>query len=492
MSGVLEITTKVGCKVNCKFCPQALLINRYYKEMDKQEKYMSFETFKTCLDKVPKDVKIDFAGMCEPWLNPECSKMLLYAVEQGYKVGIFTTLVGMQEKDLDIIEKLDINQLVIHIPDTSNNTNIVIDENYKTLLKRAVELKGVINKSFSCHGAVHQDIESVVDRSWIISSELIDRAGHIEDENVKHQNKLGKIICGLNGKKLNNNILLPDGSVLLCCMDYGMDHVLGNLLHNSYEELFNGEEALRIIKGMENEQIPLLCRKCSNAIESDELEEAFIESKKNNQELWDSNSWLQTQLKNEQFVNQELNEAKEFYINQVENYKKEITNNEAVVKELQEAKKFFIDQVENYKKEMTNKEKVIDQLSEAKSFYINQIENYKNELSSYEKVISELNEAKQYFIQQLENYRVDLQNKENVIKEINEAKEYHISQVESHKNEINKKEELLSHLEEENNAYKIKNEEQEDTIKNLEAKANFLSKELQKEIKKPWYKKIFK
>lgn len=30
MNGTLEITTKIGCKVNCKFCPQNLLIKNYF------------------------------------------------------------------------------------------------------------------------------------------------------------------------------------------------------------------------------------------------------------------------------------------------------------------------------------------------------------------------------------------------------------------------------------------------------------------------------
>ncbi len=38
--------------------------------------------FQKCLDKMPADVKIIFVGMCDPWLNLECTKMVKYALGQ--------------------------------------------------------------------------------------------------------------------------------------------------------------------------------------------------------------------------------------------------------------------------------------------------------------------------------------------------------------------------------------------------------------------------
>ena len=37
--------------------------------------------------------------------------------------------------------------------------------------------------------------------------------------------------------RMNHNVLLPNGDVVLCCMDFGMQHVLGNLKRQSYEEI---------------------------------------------------------------------------------------------------------------------------------------------------------------------------------------------------------------------------------------------------------------
>ena len=86
---------------------------------------------------------------------------------------------------------------------------------------------------------------------------------------MRRQNRmrrLHRISCSLCGDELNHNNLLPDGTVLLCDFDYGMQHVLGNLLEQTYEEILSGRELERIRKGMEGDsQQDILCRKCSCA-----------------------------------------------------------------------------------------------------------------------------------------------------------------------------------------------------------------------------------
>ena len=86
--------------------------------------------------------------------------------------------------------------------------------------------------------------------------------------NELYKVRKGKISCSLCGQALNHNILLPDGRVLLCCMDYGMKHVLGNLTEQSYAEIMNGKEIDKIKAAINgDESIDILCRRCSSATE---------------------------------------------------------------------------------------------------------------------------------------------------------------------------------------------------------------------------------
>ena len=87
MSGRLEITTHIGCPVDCLDCPQAVLQSKYHGTST-----LSLENFKKVLDKVPAGTRIDFSGMCEPFANRDCADMILYAYEKGFPLALYTTL----------------------------------------------------------------------------------------------------------------------------------------------------------------------------------------------------------------------------------------------------------------------------------------------------------------------------------------------------------------------------------------------------------------
>ena len=59
----------------CTFCPQDNLRTQYGTDA----KYMSLATFQQALNNIAPDTRIDFSGMAEPWVNPECTDMLAYA-----------------------------------------------------------------------------------------------------------------------------------------------------------------------------------------------------------------------------------------------------------------------------------------------------------------------------------------------------------------------------------------------------------------------------
>ena len=120
-----------------------------------------------------------------------------------------------------------------------------------------------------CHAQAEPDpkVEEAFRGKVDIVWDLMDRAGNLKGDGLitKKQEK-GRLSCSDCGEALNKNILLPDGTVLLCCMDFGMKHVLGNLLTQSYEEICNGKEMTMIREGLNgNEQIDILCRRCTHA-----------------------------------------------------------------------------------------------------------------------------------------------------------------------------------------------------------------------------------
>ena len=267
--GRLEITTRMGCKINCVYCPQKLLTGRYYANGLAKNTELSLENFQKCVDKVPRGTRIDFSGMAEPWLNDQCTDMVCYAANKGLPIAIYTTLVGMTESDFCRIRDLKFEEFVLHIPDDKSNAHIDINQEYIELLHAVIEYKRDNGTSlvtgFSCHAGIHPAIRSAIPPNSKLITELIDRAGNVEGDCATSKKNEGKILCVNCGGNINNNVLLPDGTVVLCCMDYGMKHVLGNLLEQDYDAILHSNEAEMIRFGLGGGDCDILCRNCTNA-----------------------------------------------------------------------------------------------------------------------------------------------------------------------------------------------------------------------------------
>ena len=269
----MEITTVIGCRVQCTFCPQTLLMNKYEEKANinkitwGEPVIMGFDTFRTCIDKLPKDTEIDFSGFAEPWLDPECTKMILYAYEKGHRISVFTTLVGMKKEDVIQIKHVNFEKFVLHLPDKESYAKIAVNQQYIQVLKYLLS-SGINNITCMCMGTIHPDIQKVIEISFPPDL-MISRAGNC-DSGVKSSKKSGPLLCGAANKNginiLDKNVLLPNGDVCLCCMDYGMEQVLGNLLSSDYASLFKGEIFQELLKKMNSESSEILCRNCNVAI----------------------------------------------------------------------------------------------------------------------------------------------------------------------------------------------------------------------------------
>ena len=242
----MEITTKIGCSNNCKYCCQDKLLNVY-----EGKTMLSFEDFVKCIDKIPEKVIISFSGFVEPFLNPECSKMIVYAFLKGHKIKLFTSLMGMSMQDLMLIKKIPFKNLTIHIPENHNLTNIKVTEEYKKKLKLIEEFNNVD----------YVVLDGDVSKELNLDSINVRKVKSITRGESPEKNK-GKLFCS---NELKHNVLLPNGDVVLCCMDYGLQHKLGNLLKDNYEDLFLGEEMIKVTGGLLNEDSEILCRYCVSA-----------------------------------------------------------------------------------------------------------------------------------------------------------------------------------------------------------------------------------
>lgn len=196
------------------------------------------------------------------------------ALNSQRKVDLYTTLVGIDSYQLEELLELPFSFVTLHVADKYGYAKIKTNENYYAMIRRAINKKKEDGTPFVniCNFQAEPDeiINKICEGKYNVIYELHDRAGNLSDDKLISASKLrkGKISCSLCGQALNHNILLPDGRVLLCCMDYGMQHVLGNLKEQSYEDIMNGEE-MKLIKRVINgeESVDVLCGYCSSATE---------------------------------------------------------------------------------------------------------------------------------------------------------------------------------------------------------------------------------
>lgn len=272
---MIEITTRIGCKVNCYYCPQSVLLNSYFKNDKNRKMEMDINDFKTCLDKLPINCDIIFCGMSEPLLNSQCIKMMQMACATGRRVELFTTLVGAKMEDIDKIISMPLNLVTLHVADKFGHAQIPVSQEYYEMVEKMISAKRkdgtpLVNNC-SAQEEADEQIKKICEGRCEIVTVLHDRAGNLESKGIDimtQKGLQGKISCSFCSSKMNRNILLPDGTVLLCCMDYGMKHSLGNLLEDTYDEIMNSQEMQKVKHGINGDMsLDILCRNCSQAHE---------------------------------------------------------------------------------------------------------------------------------------------------------------------------------------------------------------------------------
>lgn len=238
---ILEFTTVFGCSVDCYYCPQDAFKLGY-----KGKSRLSIEDFNAVLHNLPKDVAVQFAGFSEPYLNSDCTNMIKSATFQGFDVQLYSTLVGMQEEDVKTLSELSLSYFCLHLPDNKGNTKISITQKYKDVLSLALQKLRIDEVSIMNDNFIKWDNE---------------RAGLVR--NAPKRNLKGFFNCGL--LESPQFVMLPNCDVVLCCMDFGIKHILGNLLKQTFDEIVAAPEYTKIRANRYKLSGDTICRKCSVA-----------------------------------------------------------------------------------------------------------------------------------------------------------------------------------------------------------------------------------
>ena len=241
----MEITTSVSCPNRCTFCPQELLDERYLGHS-----MMTLETIQKCFETIPEWVPVDFTGFSEPSINPEIHQIVSWLGTRGNPIKYYTTLLGIRDSIIDSIYACKA-YVKIHVPDTVG---------FKFDPERWMKLHEVWRSrkypaDYMTMGPIHPMVAAYIESLGmkVLAPTMNSRGGN----NWVVPRLDGPITC--SRRRWNDNVLMPNGDVYLCCMDYGLTCKLGNLLTDPYKKiLYEGD------KYRDNHNLPedAICRKC--------------------------------------------------------------------------------------------------------------------------------------------------------------------------------------------------------------------------------------
>lgn len=274
MTKKFEITTQIGCALMCTFCPQDKLRRAYTSPIRK----LSIDTFRTALAKIPKDFQIVFAGFTEPWSHDDCNTFVREAFEDGRQVSIYTTLYNMDMvKTQELIALIRkhyhlLDQFWIHMPDSHGNMlGWKQTPQYQKILDLMCSSIAKINlMCLDAHGQHHQSLSTQKPVSfWYLHT----RADNVDASRIQQQGwhkppRYEFVVECTRDKNFQSNVMLPNGDLALCCMDYGLKHVIGNIVDQTYEEIM-ADHTLSRLKDLNNQfgfSTETLCKSCNDAL----------------------------------------------------------------------------------------------------------------------------------------------------------------------------------------------------------------------------------
>ena len=272
----LEITDI--CNLNCSFCVGT----------KRAKGFLSPEQFSVLAGKIrPHTEYLYLHLMGEPLLHPQLDEILDYAHQLGFKVMITTngTLLSKREELLCSSPAVHRVSISVHSFESNQEENGLEDylEPCFSFAKRAADVgKRCVFRLWNLDGATTKGenqqndailclLEKAFPKPWKDGRQGITLAPNIYLE-WGERFEWPDLTAAEDGSEgfcygLRDQIGVHwDGTVVPCCLDHNGDIPLGNLYHQTLEEILNSPRALNIYNGFsQRKAVEELCRKCGYA-----------------------------------------------------------------------------------------------------------------------------------------------------------------------------------------------------------------------------------
>ena len=265
----LELTATWACGRMCTYCPQTLFMSstKILKTNIKENndffpKYLSIELIQKILKNIPLNTVIHWTGFVEPLDTKDFDKISKLFYEQNYKQIISTTLVGKSESKEFFKNNLEsFSSISLHLPDNEGLMKGKFDCSYEAYLDELVnKLIKIFEKKGHCEVTCfligddwHTSVKAPIQKlSKGLGNEVLQKAKFLntrlgainpddfgKNKTKTHKKNSGNVVYGCTYKRMNHGVLLPNGSVSICCNDYGLKTILGNLQFDHLNSIYN-------------------------------------------------------------------------------------------------------------------------------------------------------------------------------------------------------------------------------------------------------------
>lgn len=260
----IEITN--SCNLKCPFCPSATLSNR---------QFMNIEQFQQVIDNIKDYTKIVYLHILgEPLLHPLFKDFLRICKEANLEVRLTTNGSYLLSEAANIVEP--ISKINISLQSLINYSK----DRQQAFLEELTEFIHLIKQRL-VDKSLAIDFRLWNDKNDVTTLKLNEMLRNYLSENIMNLDLAGLRISEADefiwpdlsmpinqstsiclGGKTQMGILV-DGTVVLCCLDYLGESNLGNIFHQSMEEILDSSKYQKIMEGFMAKQCYLpICKRC--------------------------------------------------------------------------------------------------------------------------------------------------------------------------------------------------------------------------------------
>jgi sulfatase maturation enzyme AslB (radical SAM superfamily) len=261
------------CNLRCTFCFVTDGMNR-------EEGFMDFELFKKVIDDCPNLEHLCMHNWGEPLLHKEIFKMFDYAHKAGIKFIVMNTN-GTLLSDQMIGKIVDSPLSIIRfsIDGSAETFKRVRGVELEKIEKNIIKLKNekekkrpdlIMGTVFTVEEDTLEDVDPYLNH-W---ESIMDQ---VRTQPKLIQSPRGEPCPEPFGKDYGKLVVLWDGTVIPCCVDYNATLKLGSAVHENVQDLWTGREIERLRIQHEKGQYPAVCINCNECMTPKTKKRFFFE-----------------------------------------------------------------------------------------------------------------------------------------------------------------------------------------------------------------------